>query len=90
MSPESIWDCVIEKIEQRLVSWKLMYLSKGDRITLIKSTLFNLSMYFMSLFPLLVGVANHMRSFNEISYRGLGEEFSLGKLVIALHSLRED
>jgi hypothetical protein len=84
MSLKSIWDCVIEKIEQRLVSWKMMYLSKGDRITLIKSTLFKLSTYFMSLFPLPVGVANHMRGFNEISYGGLGSEFSPGKLVQGL------
>jgi hypothetical protein len=35
-----------------------MYLSKGGRITLLKSTLSNLSMYFMSLFPLSASVAN--------------------------------
>jgi len=38
----SIWDGVIEKIEYYLVRWKGMYLSKGERITLIKSTLSNL------------------------------------------------
>jgi hypothetical protein len=30
-----ISDGVVEKIEQRLVSWKMMYLSKGGRVTLI-------------------------------------------------------
>jgi hypothetical protein len=34
-----IWNGVVEKIERRLASWKRMYLSKGGRITLIKSTL---------------------------------------------------
>lgn len=29
-----IWDGVVEKIEHRLVSWKMKYLSKGGRITL--------------------------------------------------------
>jgi hypothetical protein len=29
----------VEKIEHRLVSWKMMYLSKGGRVTLIKRTL---------------------------------------------------
>ena len=32
-------------------------LSKGGRITLIKSTLFNVPTYFLSLFPILAGVA---------------------------------
>jgi hypothetical protein len=32
---KSIWDCIVEKIERRLVSWKMMYLPKGGRVTLI-------------------------------------------------------
>jgi hypothetical protein len=51
---KSIWDGVIEKIECHLVGWKMMYLSKGGRITLIKNTLSNLPTYFMSVFHLLV------------------------------------
>ena len=46
-----IWDNILEKIKRRFVSWKMLYLSKGGKITLIKSTLFNLPTYFMSLFP---------------------------------------
>lgn len=38
----------------------MMYFSKGGRVTLINSTLSNLPTYFMSLFPLSVGVANHV------------------------------
>jgi hypothetical protein len=34
-----------------LASWKMMYLSKSGGVTFIKSTLSNLSTYFMSLFP---------------------------------------
>lgn len=30
---KSIWDCIVEKIEYRLVGWKMMYLSKGGRVT---------------------------------------------------------
>jgi hypothetical protein len=55
-----IWDGVLEKMECRMVSWKMMYLSKGGRVTLIKSTLANLPTYYMSLFPLPVSVANRM------------------------------
>jgi hypothetical protein len=35
-----------------------MYLSKGGRITLIKSILSNLPTYFLSVFPIPIGVAN--------------------------------
>jgi hypothetical protein len=30
---KSIWDSIIEKIERRLVGWKRLCLSKGDKIT---------------------------------------------------------
>ena len=35
----SIWNPVLEKIERKLVGWKKLYLSKGGRLTLLKSTL---------------------------------------------------
>jgi hypothetical protein len=46
----SIWNCVIEKMEGWLVGWKRMYLSKGGRLTLFKSTLSNLPTYYLSSF----------------------------------------
>ncbi|XP_062167013.1 uncharacterized protein LOC133873310 [Alnus glutinosa] len=53
---KSIWDVIVEKMERRLASWKRMYLSKGGRVTLIKSTLSNLPEYCLSLFPILANV----------------------------------
>ena len=35
----SIWNNVIEKMEIKLARWKRMYLSEGDRLMMIKSTL---------------------------------------------------
>jgi hypothetical protein len=52
-----IWDGVLERIEYRLANWKMMYLSKGGRVTFIKSTLTNLPTYYMSLFHLPASVA---------------------------------
>lgn len=46
---KSIWDGIVQKIEGRLASWKMLYLSKGGGSTLIESTLSNSLNYY--LFP---------------------------------------
>ena len=56
----SIWNPILEKMERRLVGWKRLNLSKGGKVTLIKSTLSSLPKYFLSLMPLPGKVANHM------------------------------
>ena len=48
------------RIERRLVGWKRLYLFKGGRVTLIRSTLSNLPTYFLSLFPIPAVVANRI------------------------------
>jgi hypothetical protein len=69
-----IWDRV-EKIEHRLASWKMMYLSKGGRVTLIKSTIANVFTYFLSLFHLLRSVATRLEKIQrDFLWGGLGEE----------------
>ena len=45
-----VWDVVEERFKRKLATWKKQYLSKGGHLTLIKSTLSNLPIYFMSLF----------------------------------------
>ena len=57
---KAIWNPILEKIERRLAGWKHLYLSKGGRVTLIKSTLSNLPTYFLSLFPIPAAVANRI------------------------------
>jgi hypothetical protein len=66
-----ICDGVIEKIEHRLASWKRLYLSKGGRVTLIKSTLANVPTYYLSLFHIPGSVVLALRSQNGIFY-GVG------------------
>ena len=61
----SIWNLIIEKVERRLAGWKRLYLSKGGKVTLIKSTLSNLSTYFLSLFPIPVEVANRIKQLQQ-------------------------
>jgi hypothetical protein len=51
-------------------------LSKGGRVTLIKSTLSNLPTYFMSLFHLPVDIANHIEKLQQDFLWGrIGDEF---------------
>jgi hypothetical protein len=53
----SFWNGVVEQLERRMAGWMKLYLSKGDRLTLIKSTMSNLPTYFLSLFPVPISVA---------------------------------
>ena len=46
----SVWDGVEERVRRRLALWKRQYISKGRRITLIKSTMASMPIYQMSLF----------------------------------------
>ena len=48
----SIRNPIIEKMEKRLVGWKKLYLLKGGRLTLLKSTLSSLPTYFLLLFTI--------------------------------------
>ena len=52
----SIWDGVEERFRRKLASWKRQHISKGGRLTLIKSTLSNLPIGTMSLFCIPKGV----------------------------------
>jgi hypothetical protein len=49
---KAIWCVFIEKVEWRLSGWKMMYLSKGGRITLIKSTISNFQFAYVFHVPL--------------------------------------
>lgn len=48
----SFWEPVLERIHKKLANWKKSYISLGGRITLIKATLSNASVYYMSLFKM--------------------------------------
>ena len=54
----TVWNPILEKFERKLAGWKKIYLSKGGRLTLLKSTLSNLPTYYLSLFTIPTHVAN--------------------------------
>jgi hypothetical protein len=72
----TIWNPILEKMERRLAGWKRLYLSKGGKVTLIKSTLSNLPTYYLSLFPIPAAVAYRLEKLQrDFLWSGLGEEF---------------
>ena len=57
----SIWNPILERIEKKLSGWKCLYLSKGGRLTLLKSTLSSLPTYYLSLFVIPIVVADRLK-----------------------------
>ena len=45
-----VWEGIEEKFRRRLSAWMRLYISKGGRLTLIRSTLSNMPIYLLSLF----------------------------------------
>ena len=71
---KNIWNPIVERMERRLAGWKRMYLSKGGRLTLIKSTLSSLPTYFLSLFPIPAAVAKRIDKIQRNFLWGSSEE----------------
>ena len=72
----SVWNPILEKIERRLASWKKLYLSKGGRLTLLKSMLASLSTYYLSFFTIPKHVVARIeRLQRNFLWEGLGEGF---------------
>jgi hypothetical protein len=70
-----MWNDMIEQSERQMAGWKRMYLFKGGRLTLIKSTLSNLPTYFLSLFPILIIVAKRLEKVQrDFLWGGMGDE----------------
>jgi hypothetical protein len=85
----SIWNGVIEKVEDRLASWKKLYMSKSGRLTLIKCIISNIPTYYLSLFPIPMSVAKRLeRLQRNFLWSGIGDEvkFHLVKMTHNLYS----
>ncbi|XP_075658607.1 uncharacterized protein LOC142628380 [Castanea sativa] len=75
---KTVWNPILEKMERRLAGWKRLYLSKGGKVTLIKSTLSSLPTYFLSLLPIPVKVAKRMEELQRnFLWNGIGDDRKL-------------
>ena len=75
----TIWNPILEKIEHKLAGWKKMYLLKGGRLTLLKSTLSSLPTYYLSLFTIPTHVANKIERLQRDFFVG-GFKVTLGRM----------
>ena len=63
----AVWDGVEERFRKRLALWKRQFISKGGRITLIRSTLSSMPIYLMSLLRMPRAVSLRLEKFKGIS-----------------------
>ena len=54
------WNPIVDRFKKKLALWKRNHISIGGRISLIKSALSNLPIYFMSLFKMPITVAQEL------------------------------
>jgi hypothetical protein len=73
---KTMWAGLEDMMSRRLVPWKRLYLSKGGRVTLIKSTLSNMPTYMLSLFPIPVDVAKCLEKIQrDFLWGGMNDDF---------------
>jgi hypothetical protein len=71
----AMWNPILEKMERCLSGWQKLYLSKGGRLTLLRSTLSSLPTYFLSLFTIPISVAHRIEKLQrDFLWGGMGNE----------------
>ena len=71
---QAVWDKVEENFCRRLSLWKRHYISKGGRITLIRSTLVSTPLYMMSIFRIRKAVSKRLEKIQRDFLRGGGSQ----------------
>jgi hypothetical protein len=72
---KAMWADLEDLMARRLAPWKRLYLSKGAKVTLIKSTLSNLSTYMLSLFHIPAHVVKRIEKIQrDFLWGGMNDE----------------
>ncbi|GKA67189.1 hypothetical protein Tco_0766997 [Tanacetum coccineum] len=71
MSRKDSWKDVTSKLSARLSKYKLKTLSIGGRLTLLKSVLTAVPIYYMSLYKVPIGILNEMEAIRRDFFNGI-------------------
>ena len=83
------WDSIEERYRKILASWKMQYISKGGRLTLIRSTLSSLPIYFLPLFHMPKLVCSRLeRIQSQFLWGGAASRRNLTLLIGLLYAQR--
>ncbi|GKB12412.1 hypothetical protein Tco_0846335 [Tanacetum coccineum] len=74
MSKVVSWDLVIERFYRRISSWKSKALSTGGRLTLTKSVLSSIPIYYLSLFRAPLKIIDLLEKIRRIFFWGFKED----------------
>ena len=80
----SIWNPILERVEKKLSGRKRLYLSKGGRLTLLKSTLSSLPTYYLSLFTIPQHIADRLERIQWNFLWGNSNEVSDIRLLLGI------
>ena len=80
----SIWNPILERVEKKLSGRKRLYLSKGGKLTLLKSTLSSLPTYYLSLFTIPQHIADRLERIQWNFLWGNSNEVSDIRLLLGI------
>ena len=73
MNKVDAWNDVVGKLSKRLATWKINLLSIGGRLTLVKSVLGSLPLYYLSIFRAPISVISHIEALRRRFFWGFKE-----------------